>query len=286
MPPDDDSIVVFNKERGVYEPSEVTVDDLEEGGGAGASSLSDLADVDVDTRAAGDVLQWDGASWIAGPVMVASTNPLDNVDFSHPKSDTFSEATLDPKWGPATSAAGLETLKTFNSGRLFMEPAASGAGSTGKFGGFGIAQVAPTGAFRIEAKILDGGGDDDVRAGIYVASTSTSKAHILGTQLHNNRAVNANGLAYSETAEWGSFDGYDQYTGTPYGLPTWYAIEWRTNGDLVFFLSQNGTVWRQFASRSGQVPPDRIGLAMWANQSDTRADHIMAVDWFRVIPLG
>jgi hypothetical protein len=208
---------------------------------------------------------------------------------AHAKDDEFTGSALDAKWtNPLSSGSGLDLTLSVANGWLRFEPATAGTASTGKRGGFGIRQSAPTGAFTIAARILPMGPTavDDSRAGIFVARTATTQAHVLGYQSSQQRTANVIGCAgYSESAEWGGYDGFDQYTAaTQQRLTTgfWYKIGWSGTDTLTFHYSTTGFEWHVLHTLTGQAQPDRIGLAIYANTADIRADNALAVAWFRV----
>lgn len=222
-----------------------------------------------------DVLnKWHDSTQLLLDVKPTSPSALD---------DEFDGTTLDPKWAPATSHVNAATSTTVTNGRLFVEPAATGTASTGR-GGFGLRQVAPSGSFSASVKVMDGSNVDDARVGVWVASTSNAKGHILGSQMFNNRFANANDFPYSDTEEWGAFSGLDTFPSTGAATGTgWYRIRWdATAGTFTFEYSRNGFFWLTLSTRTGQVQPDRVGLGIWANEAAIRANHAAAFEWFRV----
>lgn len=231
----------------------------------------------------------EGTDWteIAGSSSSGGGGNVLPLDFepatAHAKDDDFTALTLDPKWtNPVTTGVGLGVAIGFDSSWLSIEPSTAGSASTGLHGIFGIRQPAPIGSFSISAKIVDDGTGDDTRTGIFVADTVSGKGHILGIQRQNSRAANANGFTYSETADSSGYDGYDTYVG-PMVTLCWLKIKWdAASSTFIFYYSLDGGAWVQLNTRSGMTQPTRIGLGLWANSSDVKANHILRADWFRV----
>ncbi len=217
-----------------------------------------------------------------------STYPLDVAPASpHAKDDEFTAGTLDAKWtSPVTSTQAIAT--SFSNGWITIEPNAAGTASTGSRGGFGIRQNAPAGSFTISAKIAEGRSDagvDDSRTGIFCALTGSDAGHIFGRQSSIARLANVNSFTYSESADWGAAGGLD-LVGLVLGSyyqPIWYKIAWVTGtSTLTFSYSLNGVHWFVLGTRGSQSQPTRIGIAIWSNSADTKADHKLGCDWFRV----
>ena len=268
--------------------------------------------------AVGDLLVWDGDSWeplakgTDGQVLTvdaaetldlkwaapsggsggAALLPLDVVPGSpNAKDDEFTGSSLDAKWtSPISSVAACATTVPVANGWVTIEPTTSGTGSTGSNGAWGIRQVSPTGSFTISARIADGhsdGGTDDGRAGIWVAKTG-GKAYIVGHQDSVPRIVNYDGITtYSETAAWSGFDGTDAFIAAPQNQiyhGCWYKIVWNaTASTLNFYFSTDGIRWNKVSTGIGSVTqPDRMGIGIWGNAANIRADHSVSADWFRV----
>jgi len=213
------------------------------------------------------------------------TPPLDVVPTSpHASDDEFGGSSLDAKW----TSAGLNVTTAVANGWVSIEPATTGTANTGTRGGFGIYQVSPSGDFTISARVANGEGDagvDDGRGGIFVAETTGSVGHVLGYQSSVPRVANAIGFTYNEGSEWGGFDGFDSAatarSSADSGL--WYRIRWDSaSSTLFFYWSTDGVFWRLLTSRAAQDQPDRIGIALYGNMQDIKADHRLGADWFRV----
>jgi hypothetical protein len=275
------------------------------GGGGFASPLTTKGDIHVfgsaDTRLAvgsnglvltADSSQATGLAWAAagGGGGGGGDTPMPIVAFDkppttpHAKDDEFSGAVLDAKWtDPATSSR--TNLLTFNGdGWLVLEPSETGTGSVSTRGGYAIRQPAPSGSFTISAKILDSGGDFGGRLGPFVASTSNSKGHIVGSQRSgSSHLANALGFTYSETADWSEYDGFQFTQGGYQYQPYWYQIQWDAGaGSLTFRYSSDGATWNSMGARTGQIQPNRIGLAIWSHEVGIVANHKLWCAWFRV----
>lgn len=248
--------------------------------GTGANTASKLTVGSNGQVLTADSAESTGVKWAT----IAGVLPLDMTSGSgHAKDDEFSGTSLDAKWtNPATSTRTL-TLAVSN-GFLTLEPSEAGTGSTSSRGGFGIRQSAPTGSFTIMAKILNTGHvGDEARVGIFVARTADNKGHILGNLRGLPRIVNADGFTYSESADWGAYDGFDSYVAPDWPIVVWMKIVWNSSaGSFSFYYSADGWFWTLLTTRTGQSQPDRIGIAMWANTANIYADHVLACDWFRV----
>jgi hypothetical protein len=202
----------------------------------------------------------------------------------HAKDDEFSGSALDVKWtNPATSTRTL-TL-TVSNGWLRFEPSEAGSASTGVRGGFGIRQTAPTGSFSISAKIVNTGHvGDDGRVGIFVATGSaTAHGSIVGSLRGFARIANYDGFTYSETADWGAYDGTDVYSTPEWPSIVWLKMVWDSaTSILTCYYTADGCVWTYLNARTAQVQPTAIGLAIWGNSANIYADHVLMCDWFRV----
>jgi len=208
---------------------------------------------------------------------------------AHAKDDEFNGSSLDAKWtNPLTSGSGLDLLVTVANGWLRFEPNTSGTASTSKRGGFGIRQAAPTGAFSISARILSVSptATDTCRVGIFVARTANTTATVLGFETSLFRQANGFGTTgYSESAEWSGYDGYDTFVSPGAQQPSsgyWYKISWDGTSVLTLYYSSNGYSWHTLGTRTSQSQPDRIGIVMYGNSQDIRADHALICKWFRV----
>jgi len=220
-----------------------------------------------------------------------TTLPLDVAPGSASSwDDEFPGSSLDAKWTNPITSTRTNTLSVAN-GWLQFEPSETGTGSTGVRGAWGIRQNAPTGSFRVKAKIASGSsgaGVDDSRVGIFVARSADSDAWILGMQTSAVRVVNLNDPVYSQTADWGA----NQVTDTNVPMAsdstlgnsgTWYRLDYDSVADtLDAYWSTNGVFWRSLATISSVLQLDRIGIAMWGSVADVRADHQAGCDWFRV----
>ncbi|SRR6266550_3399444 len=210
--------------------------------------------------------------------------PLDVVP-SSPSAwdDEFPGSSLDTnKWtNPLTSAAGQTNALVVANDWVTFEPATAGSGSTGKRV-FGIRQNGPTGDFTLMAKIQDGRSGDDARVGIFVAKTG-GKAYVLGSQRSSGRLANFNGITtYSESADWSAYDGVlDLNVAPAWPGNIWFKLNF-ASGTLTAYYSGGGVFWTLLGSQGSVTQPDRIGLCMWANNSDVLADHGLGCDWLRV----
>jgi len=264
-----------------------TVDDIIVGGSSGSPTrLAKGTDGQVLTiNASTHHVAW--ATPSGGGTTRDATLPFAGLDTApttpHAKDDEFNGTSLDAKWTNPGVTTRTNLIAFNGDGWLMLEPSDTGSGSVSTRGAYAIRQTAPSGAFTITAKIVDSRSGDDVRVGIFVASTSASKAHMVSSARNNNRLAEAVGIPYSETADWGAFDGFVQAV-TPYVYQAyWYQIIWNGSGTLTFNHSTDGFAWSTaLGTRTGQVQPDRIGLAIWANVAGIFADHKLFCAWFRV----
>jgi hypothetical protein len=235
------------------------------------------------TQAAG--VKWATPSGGGGGSGDTHSLPLHNPPTSPSTwDDTFDGSSLDGKWSELTSGS---TIVSVAGGWVTWEPDASGTASTGTRGGYGIYQAAPAGDFEVWAEILNGwslGGSDDSRIGLFVG-IEDAQGYIVGVQDSQPRLVNANGFTYSSDSAWSSYDGFDSYVGS--GLqpqsPAWVRFVYDAAADtLDIHYSLDGGSWRFLAQRTSFAQPDHIGLAIWANSPDIRADHKGHAGEFRV----
>lgn len=217
---------------------------------------------------------------------VAGVLPLDVVPGSpHASDDEFAGGSLDGKWtNPAVTANGL-TLVVANDWVIF-EPDTSGTGSiSGRM--FGIRQTAPSGSFKIMAKIAASPSQTgtDSYDGLFVG-VSGGKGHVLGLGRNVSAGLaNMAATTYNEGGtDWSSFDGYNNTAGITQGYHvTWFRIRWDASASTLFFdYSVNGMKWERWLSRTGMSQPTSIGLGMYAQSNSFRADKAMGADWFRV----
>lgn len=220
--------------------------------------------------------------------------PLDVAPGSPSAFDDEGTGSLPGIWtDPITSAAGQTNTITRGNGWTYIEPATAGTASTGKRI-FGIRQTCPAGSFSVSAKVFDGMSEDfantdDGRSGIFVATTG-GNAHVLGHQSSVPRVADYIGVTgYSESADWGGFDGSNTSEATlsrnALMVGTWYKLDWNAGSTtLTYYFSQDGIRWHKLGSRNtGVAQPDRIGICIYANGADVRADHQLAYRWFRVV---
>lgn len=200
--------------------------------------------------------------------------------------DEFTGTSLDGAWtNPVTSAAGQTNTIVVANGWMVMEPATAGSSSTGKRV-FGIRKVSPSGSFTVSAKITGNYTGSDLRPGIFVAKTGGG-GYICGPAFQDTLAAVSIGFSgYSESADWGSYDGVHLVTIGPSLVRHmgWYRIRYDAGASTVYFdYSINGVVWRQFSSRGSVTQRDRMGIVLWSNGATVNADEQLAVGWFRVI---
>ena len=227
-------------------------------------------------------------AWAAASAGGSTGFPLDTAPSSaHAKDDEFPGSSLDAKWTLISSGAGLETTATVSDGWLFFEPTTAGTASTAKRGTWGYRQASPTGAFTVSARVLDiPGASDDARVGLLVARTASTRALIFGHQTSVPRIANVIGTnLYSETADTGAYDGTtDTFETVNLGQVTaglWYKVVWDGTSTMTFYFSSDGVRWRTLTSRT-ESQPDRIGLCIYGNTANIRADHMLGAGWFRV----
>jgi hypothetical protein len=201
----------------------------------------------------------------------------------HAKSDEFDGESLDAKWTiPVHTNAGWETTAALLNGTATIEPTTAGTGSTGKYGLFGIRQAAPSGSFTVSAKCKPTRLHSDSVFGLWVASTSASKGHIIGFYGNGNLA-RAIGFSYNEASGCGGYDGWNADTGPAWSENAWYRITWNaSNSTLYFYYSMNGQDWTTWTSRGSMSQPDRIGLGLWNNSAAVNAGDQVLARWFRV----
>lgn len=221
---------------------------------------------------------------------------LDNPPGSPSVYDDEGSGSLPGIWtDPLTSAAGQTNTITRANGWTLIQPATAGTASTGK-AVFGIRQTCPAGSFSVSAKVFDLLSEDisqtdDARTGLFVATTG-GKAHVIGHQSSVNRAGDYMGITtYSESADWSTYDGTETFIAPALTTPGtsqtsyWYKFEWDAGTTtLTYYYSFNGVRWNKVGSRNtGVAQPDRIGVCMYANAADIRADHMFGYRWFRVV---
>lgn len=202
--------------------------------------------------------------------------------------DEFPGTSLDGAWlDPVTSAAGQTNTITVGGGWLVLEPATAGTGSTGKHV-FGIRKVSPAGSFKVSGKVTSNAISTDLRPGVFVAKTGGG-GYICGPGYSGSLgAVSIGFTGYSETADWGGYDGVHLVgtggTGTSEPWLGWYRIRYDAGATTVYFdYSVNGVLWKNFASKGSVAQPDRMGVALWSNGGTIAADDQFGVGWFRVI---
>lgn len=208
--------------------------------------------------------------------------------------DDFSSLALAPKWtAPTTSATGcgVTTVLTVpplalpqtddpGVGCLLLGPA---PGNSSKHM-FGVRQAAPSGSFTLTAKLYDGGGGNDVRAGIFVGTTG-GKGNVVGPFLQDSQVRGIGVSTVSNTADWSGYDGYQTPTGfgTAQGVITWVKFIWdAVAATLAYYGSQDGSTWTSLGTRSSMTQPDQIGVGIYSNSGATGGDHILQCLWFRV----
>lgn len=200
----------------------------------------------------------------------------------HASDDEFDGATLDGKWSAITTAVG-NTVFVANSW-LIMEPADSGSGDMGRHLGCGIRQNSPSGSFSISAKVAHNRAPDEGRAGIFVAATYWNTVHIMGSLYGYNLLVQALDCNYAEDSDWSGYQGYNNYINGEYLGVLWQKIEWNAEtSTFIFYISVDGVCWKPVGDPlTSQHQPTRMGIAIWGNSANIRANHQIAVDWFRV----
>lgn len=227
--------------------------------------------------------RWDGTTWTdylvpAGAVVLPLDAPLDNALPAY--SDEFDGTTLNPKWIP-----GVKPVQAvLNNGWLELAP-------TGFFKSTTISQAAPPGQFVIVVKHTSQANaynlpNTDFRPGIYVGFESIPRVLVTGLALSGGpRAAMAIEIdSYSETADWGGFNGsWSDNRGPEFdGTPVWHKVVW-TGTSLVCFFSTNGRKWRQLYTRNYSAAPTRIGYALYTNSGELNPAYDEAsVDYFRV----
>lgn len=254
-----DSVVVFDSARRRYGPSEYTIEDL-----LGGADRPDDGGSDVSV----------GGGGFTFPLDIAPTTP-------HEADDEFTAPTLDPKWTPGSRA--VTTI--LDPSVLTLKPANHTNSKSAT-----LSQVAPGGTFEISAKISSIGGpgngsSSDVRVGLYLGAPSIPRALVSGIGLSTGpkQAMAIEVDNYSETADWGAFNGtWSGNIGQNYdGSFIWHRMVW-DGSNIKSYFSPNGVRWNQFYSRPFSSPPTVMGLALYAN-STGGMDPIdeMSVDWFR-----
>jgi hypothetical protein len=225
----------------------------------------------------------------------AALLPLDIVPGSpDAQDDEFPGSSLDGKWtDPATSTR--TTITTVANGWCLIQPSETGTGNIASKGGVGIRQAAPAGSFTMSAKIAtawsEANTSDDSRTGLFtgrLSSTVKGLAFGIGDSGDSLYATWFDG--YSHTADWGSFDGTQSYVDRgnvshfTRNEIMWARLRYNASTSVMYYdLSWNGVLWTPWASRSSVQQPEHIGLALWSNSGNLRADHFLAINWFRVI---
>ena len=130
-----------------------------------------------------------------------------------------------------------------------------------------------------------GGSNDDSIVGIYVARTASTLMHIVGKYWVGTmgfwRVIAS--ATYSESADTGAYDGYNNDNSTNWTGMSWFKIVWDSGaGTIAFLASFDGLGWIPIITRSGQSQPDRIGLAIYSNSAGVLANRKLACAWFRV----
>lgn len=206
----------------------------------------------------------------------------------HASDDEFDGTTLDGKWSPNTS--GLSQSATVHDGYLEIAPTVAAAGH----GGFGIRQAAPSGSFTVMARVTErnhysspGAMASYLFAGIFVADTGGNTARLLGREVKENRYRTLVGInGYSESVEWGAYNGSTLSEDTVHVLMDWMyvGLAWDAGATtLTYLLSFDGMAWFAWGS-SGYSQPEVIGLALWdvAGSGGLGTGARLFCDWFRV----
>lgn len=195
------------------------------------------------------------------------------------KDDEFDGTSLDAKWTKGTSKVAVTSVAN---GTLRMRAAGTGFA-------YMLRQPAPSGDFSISAKLSPRVpvSLSDTRPGIFMAQTSSSKALVCGLGLSGGPA-NAMWIEhsnYSDTADWGAFNGSwsSNALGTYGGGWRYYRMRWVSASSTIFMdFSHDGIEWYAWTSRAGWSQPDRIGIVIENNTGNLTADEGLHVAWFRV----
>jgi hypothetical protein len=292
--------------KGYYENSGGTVVEL---GGAGGGVASGVTVQDEGTPLAtdGTTLNFVGAGVTATGAGATKTITIPgggsggdpfpiNVapGSAHGSDDEFSDtgSAVPGGWTEITTSQTGAYVE--GGGVLLFEPSGAGTASTGSRGAFGIRKNSPTGSFTISARLADRylTLNDNARVGIFVARTTGTVFHHVGhvgAATSSTVASTIRGTSYSESADWGAYDGVNTVDFNPTGRQLfaglWYRIVWNSGaGSIAFYFSMDGLAWEIIPASTitGQSQPDRMGVAIYSNSTDIRANHGIAVDWFRV----